>query len=55
MLRLNPGGDVSINMTTNSTNSETLLRESAALLNQQMAAAGLNLTQLQVEHGEIAE
>lgn len=55
MLRLNPGGEVSINMTTNSTSSETLLRESATSLNQQMAAAGLNLTQLLVEHGEIAE
>lgn len=55
MLRLNPGGEVSINMTTNSTSSKTLLRESATSLNQQMAAAGLNLTQLLVEHGEIAE
>jgi len=55
MLRLNPGGEVSINMTTNSESSEARLRESSATLNQQMAAAGLNLTQLLVEHGEIAE
>lgn len=55
MLRLNPGGEVSINMTTNSASSEGRLRESATLLNEQMAAAGLNLTQLLVEHGEIAE
>ena len=55
VLRLNPGGEVNITMTANSTGSEARLRESAALLSQQMESAGLNLTQLLVQHGETAE
>ncbi len=49
-LQLQPGGSVGISVTTGSTNSESLLRESADALRTQMEAAGLNLTQLLVQH-----
>jgi hypothetical protein len=58
VLRLRPNGEVDISMTTDSTNSESRLRESAAALRSQMEAAGLNLTQLLVQleqHGETVE
>lgn len=52
VLRLNPAGEVNITVTADSANGETRLRESGVLLSRQMEAAGLNLTQLRVEHGE---
>jgi len=55
VLRLTPAGEVSITVTADSTGSEARLRESGALLSGQMESAGLKLTQLLVEHGEIAE
>lgn len=54
-LRLTAAGEVSITVTADSAGSETRLRESGALLSRQMESAGLNLTQLLVEHGETAE
>lgn len=55
ILRLNPAGEVSITVTADSTSSETLLRDGTSTLSEQMAAAGLNLTQLLVEHGQSTE
>lgn len=55
VLRLNPAGEVNIIVTADSASSETRLRESSALLSRQMESAGLNLTQLLVEHGETKE
>jgi len=54
-LRLNPAGEVNIIVTADSASSETRLRESSALLSRQMESAGLNLTQLLVEHVETKE
>lgn len=51
-LRLQPNGKVEISMTTDSENSESRLRNGAAELREQMEAAGLNLTQLLVQHGQ---
>lgn len=51
-LQLHPGGGIGINVTTGSASSETLLRESTDSLRTQMEAAGLNLTQLLVQHGQ---
>ncbi|HSG24353.1 MAG TPA: flagellar hook-length control protein FliK, partial [Azonexus sp.] len=55
VLRLNPAGEVSITVTSDSISSEVRLREGGASLSRQMESAGLNLTQFLVEHGEIAE
>jgi len=55
VLRLNPAGEVNIIVTADSASSEARLRESSALLSRQMESAGLNLTQLLVEHGETKE
>lgn len=55
VLHLNPAGEVNITVTADSASSEARLRESGALLSRQMEAAGLNLTQLLVEHGEAEE
>ena len=55
VLRLNPAGEVNIIVTADSASSETRLRESSALLSRQMESAGLNLTQLLVEHVETKE
>ncbi len=55
VLRLNPAGEVNITVTTDSASSNARLRESSALLSRQMESAGLNLTQLLVEHGETKE
>ncbi|KXB30463.1 hypothetical protein AT959_14115 [Dechloromonas denitrificans] len=52
VLRLRPNGEVDISMTTDSENSESRLRQGATALRTQMEAAGLNLTQLLVQHGE---
>ena len=54
ILRLTANGDVKIAMTANSELSQTLLRNQAATLTDQMAAAGLNLTQFLIQHGEIS-
>lgn len=55
VLRLNPAGEVNITVTADSVSSEARLRENGTLLSRQMEAAGLNLTQLLVEHGEAEE
>ena len=52
VLRLRPNGEVDISMTTDSENSESRLRDGTTALRKQMEAAGLNLTQLLVQHGE---
>lgn len=52
VLRLRPNGEVDISMTTDSKNSESRLRDGSTALRNQMEAAGLNLTQLLVQHGE---
>lgn len=52
VLRLRPNGEVDISMTTDSENSESRLRDEVTALRTQMEAAGLNLTQLLVQHGE---
>lgn len=54
-LRLHPGGKVEIALITNSESSETLLRGSAGSLHKHLEAAGLDLNQLQIRHGETAE
>lgn len=54
VLRLAANGDVKISMTANSESGEERLREYAGTLKDQMSTAGLNLTQLLIEHGEIA-
>jgi hypothetical protein len=51
-LRLQPGGRVDIVMTADTDNSEARLREHADALRERFATAGLDLTRLQVEHGE---
>jgi hypothetical protein len=53
-LRLHPGGKVEIALTTESTTSEALLRSSAESLHKHLEAAGLDLNQLQIRHGEAA-
>jgi len=52
-LRLHPGGRIDLQMTTDSGASETRLREHLDILRQRFSAAGLDLTQLLVQHGEI--
>lgn len=54
-LSLRPGGEVGIELTSESADSETQLEGAAAQLVEQMAAAGLKLTQFSVKHGETAE
>ncbi len=54
-LALRPGGNVSISANTESETSESRLRDGAEQLRQQFEAAGLNLSQLLVLHGEPAE
>lgn len=51
-LRLQPGGRVEIQMTADSESSEARLREQGEALRERFAAAGLELIQLQVQHGE---
>ncbi|MDR1995084.1 flagellar hook-length control protein FliK [Azonexus sp.] len=52
-LRLHPGGRVDLQMTTDSGESETRLRDHLDILRERFAAAGLDLTQLLVQHGEL--
>jgi hypothetical protein len=54
-LALRPGGNVSISANTESETSESRLRDGAEQLHQQFEAAGLNLSQLLVLHGQPAE
>ncbi|HXE37955.1 MAG TPA: flagellar hook-length control protein FliK [Azonexus sp.] len=54
-LNLRAGGEVSITLTTDSDTSEASLRDGAQQLRRQFDAAGLNLTNLLVQHGEAAE
>ena len=54
-LNLKAGGEVSIAVTAGSESSEARLRDEAVQLRQQFEAAGLNLTELQVVHGEATE
>lgn len=54
-LNLRASGEVSITVTAGLESSETRLRDEAMQLRQQFEAAGLNLTELQVLHGEAAE
>jgi hypothetical protein len=54
-LNLKAGGEVSIAVTAGSESSEARLRDEAVQLRQQFEAAGLNLAELQVVHGETAE
>lgn len=54
-LNLRAGGEVSITLTTDSDSSEASLRDGAHQLRRQFDAAGLNLTNLVVQHGEAAE
>ncbi len=51
-LRLQAGGRVDIQMTTDSSESEARLRDHLEILRERFAAAGLDLTQLLVQHGE---
>lgn len=54
-LSLHPGGGIGIELTTESPDSELQLDAATAQLVEQMAAAGLTLTQLSVKHGEATE
>ncbi len=51
-LRLHPGGHIDLQMTTDSSESETRLRDHLDILRERFAATGLDLTQLLVQHGE---
>ncbi|MBI2277472.1 MAG: flagellar hook-length control protein FliK [Dechloromonas sp.] len=54
-LNLRAGGEVSITLTADSDTSEASLRDGTQQLRRQFEAAGLNLTNLVVLHGEAAE
>lgn len=51
-LQLRPGGRVDIRLSADSTSSEARLREHGEALTRRFAAAGLELTQLLVQHDE---
>jgi hypothetical protein len=53
VIRLATNGDMKISMKANSESGEARLREAAGILNEQMAAAGLKLTQLSIERDDI--
>ena len=53
VLRLQAGSRVDIALTADTPASESRLREHLGLLRESFAAAGLDLTQLSVQHGEI--
>lgn len=53
-LSLGPGGEIGVELATESADSEARLDGAAAQLVAQMAAAGLNLIQFSVKHGETA-
>lgn len=54
-LSLRPGGELGIDLVTESPLSQAQLDSAAAQLREQMAAAGLSLTQLSVKHDEGSE
>lgn len=54
-LRLGAGGAVTISVSAEKPTSETKLRDGAQALREQLAAAGLTLTQLRVDHGQTGE
>lgn len=54
-LSLRAGGEVGLTVSADSEASETRLRSEIQQLRKQFEAAGLNLTELQVQHGETAE
>jgi hypothetical protein len=54
-LRLRPGNEVDISLSTDSNASEALLGAAASRLKEQFEAAGLNLTQFMVKNGSLAE
>jgi hypothetical protein len=54
-LRLGAGGALAISVSTEKPASEAKLRDSAQPLREQLAAAGLTLTQLRVDHGQTGE
>ncbi len=51
-LCLSPGGQLDLQMTADSGEGEARLREHLERLRERFAAAGLNLAQLQLQHGE---
>lgn len=55
VLHLKPGGDIAVTLTADSEASEARLRSDTDALRSQLEAAGLNLTHLLVQHGEITE
>lgn len=54
VIRLATNGDMKISMKANSESGEARLREAAGTLSEQMATAGLKLTQLLIERDDIA-
>jgi hypothetical protein len=54
VIRLATNGDMKILMKANSESGEARLREAAGALSEQMATAGLKLTQLSIERDDIA-
>lgn len=54
-LRLGAGGALAISVSAENPDSETTLRNSTQPLREQLAAAGLTLTQLHVDHGPAGE
>lgn len=54
VIRLATNGDMKISMKTDSESGEARLREAAGALSEQMATAGLKLTQLMIERDDIA-
>lgn len=54
-LNLRAGGNVGITVTADTNTSEARLRDGAQQLRRQFEAAGLNLTDLTIQHGETAE
>ncbi|MBL8430371.1 MAG: flagellar hook-length control protein FliK [Dechloromonas sp.] len=54
-LRLGAGGSLAISLNAENPESEATLRDSSQPLREQLAAAGLTLTQLRVDHGQTGE
>lgn len=52
VLRLSPGGNIDISVTADSQSSEVRLQENATSLKESLEAAGINLNQFLVGHGE---
>jgi hypothetical protein len=54
-LRLGAGGTLAVSVSAEKTTSESRLRDNTQQLRDQLAAAGLTLTQLRVNHGQAGE